>query len=299
MQRAGNLVFNFKHYLIETDADKDFFEAMSKLNILSTIMAVIPFFIFGQDLEFHEEKFKDFDNGQNWILQLGDAGTDDWNKDWFLDGEKATIDNSEEGMHFQAGPQKGNDAHHAVLWTKKSFEGDIKIEYEYTKTDTLDRYVNILYIQATGIDKEAFSKDIFEWKDLRRVPKMSSYFKNMNTFHISYAAISAKEGYHYVRARRYPETAERSFKETMIAPTYDKEQGTFKNGITYQITAIKTNDDIFFKVVGGEKTKIFSWPIAMEKTIEEGRVGLRHMYARSARYKNIKIYTNVDSKGQE
>lgn len=272
---------------------------MSKLNILSTIMAVIPFFIFGQDLESHEEKFQNLDNGKNWKLQLDDNGKDGWKKHWFLDGEKATIDTSEDGIHLQAGPEQGNDAHHAVLWTKKSFEGNIKITYEYTKTDTLDRYVNILYIQATGIDKGLFSKDIFDWQALRRVPKMSAYFKNMNAFHISYAAISAKEGYHYVRARRYPETVERSFKETMISPTYDKEQGTFKNGITYQITAIKTNDDIFFKVVSGEKTKIFSWPIAMEKTIEEGRVGLRHMYARSARYKNIKIYTNVDSKGQK
>ena len=50
----------------------------------------------------------------------------------------------------QAGPVPRENASHAVLWTKQSFAGDVKIEYEYTRTDDANQYVNILYIQATG-----------------------------------------------------------------------------------------------------------------------------------------------------
>jgi hypothetical protein len=38
------------------------------------------------------------------------------------------------------------DAHHAVLWTKQEFEGDIRITYEFAKGGT-----SLLYIQAQGI----------------------------------------------------------------------------------------------------------------------------------------------------
>lgn len=37
--------------------------------------------------------------------------------------------------------------------------------------------------------------------------------------------------------------------------------------------------------------EVFSWDLSEIKPVTEGRVGLRHMYSRSAIYKNIKIYT--------
>jgi hypothetical protein len=49
----------------------------------------------------------------------------------------------------------------------------VKIEYEYTRTDEANQYVNILYIQATGNVDEGLPKDISEWADQRTVPAMS------------------------------------------------------------------------------------------------------------------------------
>lgn len=34
-------------------------------------------------------------------------------------------------MTLTAGPEFKNDAHQIVLWTRDSFEGDVKIEYDY------------------------------------------------------------------------------------------------------------------------------------------------------------------------
>lgn len=267
---------------------------MTKLFLHLSLLAALPFFIQGQDVESIEEKFKLINADETWVAQLEDTGMEDWQKHWFLDGEIATVNTTEDGMHLQAGPEKGNDAHHAVLWTKKSFVGDVKITYDYTKTDTLNQYVNILYVQASGIEEEPFVNDILEWRALRTVPKMSNYFRYMNAFHISYAAFSKEERRQYVRARRYPVTAQRTFKETMITPSYDNEAGTFKDGVTYNITAIKTRDDLFFKVDGDGRAKIFSWNISNKQRIDEGRIGFRNMFARCALYKNVKIYTTSD-----
>ena len=86
-----------------------------------------------------------------------------------------------------------------VLWTKQSFKGDLKIEYDYTRLDNETRCVNILYIQATGSGEEPYVKDITEWNELRRVPAMKMYFDHMHAYHISYAAWRGD----YIRGRRY------------------------------------------------------------------------------------------------
>lgn len=226
-----------------------------------------------------------------WQLALKDKCTKDWTDNWTLDGLIATVDNSNDGMHFAAGPEARNDAHHAVLWTKESFAGDIKIEYDYTRTDNENRWVNILYIQATGDGEGDFVADISEWNILREVPAMKTYFDNMNALHISYAAFGNKgDGTYYVRARRYPRPKGESFNVTRIAPSYDQE-GFVKSGQTFHITVIKTDQQLFFKMesTGGEQ--MFTWDLSEVMPITEGRIGLRHMYTRSAIYKNFIIYT--------
>ena len=69
--------------------------------------------------------------GGTWREVFSDTGTGDWKQRWFLDGEYGTVKNSAKGMELTAGPEFGNNAHHMVLWTKESFEGDLKIDYEY------------------------------------------------------------------------------------------------------------------------------------------------------------------------
>ena len=125
----------------------------------------------------------------DWTQTFSDPGSSDWTNHWFLEGSKATIQNTPDGLIFNAGPVPGEHASHAVLWTKQSFEGDLKIEYEYTRLDTMVDVtsVNILYIQATGLGTEESPKDILQSTATREEPYMSSYYMNMNSLHISYA----------------------------------------------------------------------------------------------------------------
>jgi len=73
--------------------------------------------------------------GAVWAEVFSDGCTENWKAKWFLDGEVGTVTNSPEGMTLTAGPEFRNDAHHMVLWTKDSFEGDLRIEYASTRLD--------------------------------------------------------------------------------------------------------------------------------------------------------------------
>lgn len=230
---------------------------------------------------------------QTWQLAFADPCTGDWRDHWFLDGEIATVSNADIGMDFNAGPINRNDAHHAVLWTKQSFEGDVKIEYDYTRTDEQVVNVNILFIQATGIGEGQFSKDITEWNDYRTVPTMSKYWLNMNTIHISYAAfpmVNEDPDNDYLRVRRYPASSKATFGETEVPPAYEH-TGLFLSGVTYHMTWTKTADRLQLKVSGGGQAKMYEWDLSNVKPVTEGRIGLRHMFTRSARYKDFRIYT--------
>ena len=228
-----------------------------------------------------------------WELQFSDQCTENWQSSWFLDGELAKIEQSEKGMNFIAGPVNRNDAHHAVLWTKESFKGDIKIEYNYTKTDSQIVNVNILYIQATGIGKDSFDVDITKWNDFRSVPTMSKYYNYMKTIHISYAAFNMKNddpNADYIRVRQYPVNENVTFADMEISPSYYK-TGLFKTGVKYKMTWIKTKTNLFLRVKGDGEVKKYSWILDKPEPIIEGRIGLRHMFTRSAQYSDFKIYT--------
>ena len=177
----------------------------------------------------------------SWKDKLFDSGSNNWQEKWFLDGKRADIRNTSHGMIFAAGPVAMDHASHAVLWTKDSFNGDIKIEWDYTRLDTITRYVNIVYIQATGKGEGPYSEDITEWSDLRQIPYMHSYFDNMNLLHISYAAFGNDndKDEDYVRARRYPTRPDRPFSETDLEPD-NYLTGLFRPGVTYHFTFIKT-----------------------------------------------------------
>jgi hypothetical protein len=71
---------------------------------------------------------------RSWSEVFADDGTGSWKEKWFLDGEVGTVTSSPEGMTLTAGPESRNDAHHMVLWTKQEFAGDLKIEYDYTRS---------------------------------------------------------------------------------------------------------------------------------------------------------------------
>jgi hypothetical protein len=259
---------------------------MKRVLFFGVLIVLISGVLNGQN-NVGEDLFESASRSADWRLAFQDTGTKSWHKKWFLDGLRADIENTKEGMIFSAGPVEGDDACHAVLWTKKSFKGDVKIEYEYTRTDTRKSQVNILYIQATGV--APFNRDIFRWNNDRIIPAMRTYFNNMQCLHISYAAFD-KNGKSYIRARKYPLLPGRDFNtSTEISPAYFNTD-MFMPGESYKITVIKRDGKLFFYVNGQKRSRLCVWDITDANDVLEGRIGFRHMYTRSARYRNIRIY---------
>lgn len=224
----------------------------------------------------------------DWHEVFFDTGAGNWRDKWFLDGQVGQVSNTNQGMELRAGSEFRDDAHHMVLWTKQSFSGDLKIEFEYTRLDSEKRCVNILYIQATGSGVGPYAKDISRWTELRRVPAMNTYFNHMQTYHISYAAYpNNAAGDDYIRARRYmPES--KGLRGTDLTPDYFK-TGLFKTNVPHGITVIKHGPDLFMHIRGSGKEMLCHWKNDSLPPITTGRIGLRHMYTRSARYRDFRI----------
>ena len=226
-------------------------------------------------------------NAADWNEVFQDPCTGDWQKQWFLDGETGKVECGEDGMRLIAGSEFQNDAHHMVLWTKASFEGDLKIEFDYTRLDHETRCVNILYIQATGSGEAPYTKDIAEWTELRRIPAMSVYFDHMHTYHLSYAAFPWDDSAPYIRGRRYMPGAS-GLDGTDMEPDYFPE-GLFEPGIPHKMTVIKRGRELIGVIRNPTQEVPFYMVNRDRPPVTEGRIGLRHMFTRSACYKNIRI----------
>lgn len=231
-----------------------------------------------------------------WDTVFSDPGAGVWQTHWFVEGLKATVEYDNESLVFTAGPVPMEPASHAVLWTKQSFSGDIRIEYDYTRLEYMTEApsVNILYIQATGLGTDESPTDIYLSTQQREVPWMKSYFLNMNVLHISYATTGPKRS-HYVASRRYPAEDDKSFMQgTMLQPVYENVD-LFKVGETYHITALKEGKRLTFTAEREGKTHTFEWDTSAFPPVTEGRIGLRHMWARSSRYQNFRVYQKQDN----
>ncbi len=241
-----------------------------------------------------EKAFKKAASG-TWKKTFTDSCSDDWKKQWFLDGEIGTVKTGPKGMTLTAGPTFKNDAHNMVLWTKDSFKGDLKIEFDYTRLDKEKQCVTILYIQATGSGKGSYAKDITKWNKLRKVPSMKTYFNHMNTYHVSYAAFpnSGEDRTSYIRGRRYmPE--KKGLKGTDLDPDYYP-KGLFATGVKHHVTVIKKDRALFMRVENPDVVYYCHMANPKLPVITEGRIGLRHMFTRSATYKNIQVSTTENA----
>lgn len=229
---------------------------------------------------------------EQWHNVMHDSGTKDWNEHWFVDGTKNTLSNSARGMTFTTGSVEMDPAHHGVLWTKQSFAGDIKIEYDYTRLDTEHKWVNILYIQATGVGTKPYLEDISRWSALRAIPKMKTYFNHMNLLHISYAAFGAKDvgvDADYVRARRYPLSPGGTFfSDTKVAGDYHA-TGLFVPNEKYHVTVIKKGHHLLMEFKNEQRSRLFSWDTSQYPLVSHGRIGLRQMWRKSVIYKDFKV----------
>ncbi|RMD82849.1 MAG: DUF1961 family protein [Lentisphaerae bacterium] len=216
-------------------------------------------------------------NERRWKTVFADDCTGDWKRNWFLDGEGATVTNSPRGMELKAIDTA------MVLWTRPSFQGDLKIEYEFTRTDHDGPGVCIIYIQATGSGEEGFDRDISKWNDFRKTAAMGNYFKYMHTYHISYAC-------GYVRGRRYRPDIKKMNTYSELWPEYVyPNKAFFKTGEPCKITIIKTARQIRMKAASHDKVMYFMLDNRKWPPISEGRIGLRQMRGRSAIYKNFRI----------
>jgi len=226
-------------------------------------------------------------------LALEDDGTGDWRDNWGLDGERAVIRNTPRGMVFSAGPVARDNASHAVLWTKKSFSGDMKVEFDFTRLDTINRYVNILYFHAQGIGGE-YGQDIHTWADRREIPYMKTYFEKMNLLHISYAAFgnANDEEENYLRVRRYPVTPERSFHEIEVEPTIE-DTGGFQPGVLHRMCFVKTADKLGLRIETETGGLHHIWDTASVAPPQFGPLGIRHMWTKCSRYHNLRIYSEA------
>ncbi|HKL20540.1 MAG TPA: DUF1961 family protein [Tichowtungia sp.] len=241
-----------------------------------------------------------------------DSMTGNWRENWFLDGKKATLTNTDNGLYFAAGtymyPDMENivyeqreqmSANHAVLWTKREFEGDIIVSYECTRVDRSPYGVNIIYIQAQGIGTEEFPADIYEWREFRNVPGMGKYYTYMNALHISYNVGDYRRP-SYIRARRYPKNDPVGLKwgMTKLNPDYDDEGSKMLPGRTYIIEVEKRKETLIFRTFDGETNELLkecTWdtsdiPHLMQpRVIKKGRIGFRQMSTKQNIYKNFKV----------
>ena len=65
--------------------------------------------------------------------------------------------------------------------------------------------------------------------------------------------------------------------------------GLFKTGVPHRITVNKKGNDIYMHIKNDEKERLCHWKNESFPPINEGRIGLRHMYTRGARYRNFRV----------
>jgi len=261
--------------------------------MMKVFLYTVLFILCGSSVNAQDSKAKkDFEKAQKlpWELSFEDKCTGNWQDNWVMDGERSKIIQNEKGMDYFAGTEAQNDTCHTVLWTKKIFSGDIKIEYDFTRLDTSSLGVNIIYILASGSGIGPYKEDLFEWNELRTVPAMKVYYNHLNTYHISYAAYSFNEDEpEYVRARRYmPETGQ-GLDGTALTPEFEN-SGLFATGVKHHIIVIRRGDKLYMQVTNADQTRLFWFDTSEYPPIQSGSVGLRQMWTRASRYKNFKIF---------
>jgi hypothetical protein len=235
--------------------------------------------------------------GEPRTVLFQDPMTGDWQDNWFLDGQRAELEHGERGLCFYATPSHVDkrvdratfDAHHAVLWTKRVFEGDIRISYEFTPLETGG--ANLLYIHAQGIGVPPYVEDIHAWRQLRQVASMDKYFNYMNLM-----SLSLREN---IRCRRYPwRDIERGldYDDALVEPMVDHDG--LPHGKTFRIVVEKrkTTCTLRIREVGSDTYTVdHTWDLSgaskdrRQPFVERGRIGLRQMGGNKVVYRDFKV----------
>ena len=231
---------------------------------------------------------------------------DDWQENWFLDGEKATITQDENGLHFQAGSEENvqerrnespemrelYDSYHAVLWTRQEFEGEIGVSFKMSRTSR--GFTFLLYMLAQGVGWGPYEEDITEWNDLREeIPSMDLYHDGMNLTAVTFRW--------QLRLRRYPWHDEdgNQFNDNLIGefiehPEYDyiPPENTYKVDVELRTETMRIrieevgNPD---NVLDRTFNRVDDLDPRRPDPSTRGRIGLRHMFGTGVRYYNFQV----------
>ena len=123
---------------------------------------------------------------------------------------------------------------------------------------------------------------------------MRQYFLNMNTYHISFAAFDALEyskNNDYIRLRKYDPSLEKLGGSEILPDVFNT--GLFKTDVTYHIEVSYYKGNIKMTItekLNATNQTVCRWDASGKSLLKEGRIGLRHMYTRNARYKNFKVW---------
>lgn len=257
---------------------------MKFMTVLFTTLA-LPSSTFAAHItqEQNQQDFNEHYHQESWREVFFEPGYIDWYQQWFLDGKKSVIKNDMDKMTIDT----MKDCY-AVLWTKDSFNGNLKIEYDFLRADDNPNGVNILYIQATGHERKGYGKDISKWSKKRTNAYMSDYYAHMHTYHLSYAA--SKED--YIRGRRYlpdqwlPDKAK--LWGTAIKGE-SKHVGIFGDKQWVHVTVIKYVKELYVQFQHPNKTVYLHLKNTDKPAIEEDRIGLRLMPKRISYFKNFRV----------
>jgi len=249
------------------------------------------------DHAMNTETTTDQANGSQVLFE--DPMNHDWRDNWFVDGEKAVLEHRDGGLAFittasevdKRVDRAGFDAQHAVLWTRREFEGDIRITYSYTKLPGCS-WQKLIYVQARGIGEAPHVKDIHAWRDLRQVASMDKYFKYMDLI-----ALSLRDE---IRCKRYPwMDVERDVKlENEFLPR--AENKGLEIGRKYDVLVEKRKKSIMLRITDvetGEHVVDHAWNLTDEQVlenrdtrfVEKGRIGIRQMGGHKINFRNFRV----------
>lgn len=235
-------------------------------------------------------------------ILFDDPMTGDWRENWILDGRKAELKYDDGGLHFLAtqspvgweerresvAKREVFDSHHAVLWTKREFEGEIGIRFEMTRTS--EGFTFLLYMLAQGIGTPPHVADIAEWSELREIPRMDLYFRHMNLTGVTFRE--------QIRLRRYPwmNADGEEYKDNLIGQMIDYDR--IPAGKTYLVDVELRTATLRLRL-----EEIGNPANIIDKTFDRvgeldprrpdpsarGRIGLRHMTGTAVRYRNFQV----------
>jgi hypothetical protein len=231
-----------------------------------------------------------------------DPMTGDWRDNWFLDGEKAVLEQDENGLRITAATLPGIwekrkespeqrelfDSLHTVLWTKEEFEGEIGVSFEMTRNS--EGFTFLLYMLAQGIGTPPYAEDLTEWNDLRKISRMDLYFGKMNLTGVTFRD--------QIRLRQYPwmDDEGREYTDNLIGEMLDYDGIPVGKNYKVDLELRAETLRIRLEEIGNPDNvldRTFSRTDGRDPRrpapSTRGRIGIRHMTGTEVAYWNFRI----------